>query len=253
MIYQAVMSLANNFSNFSLPDSLVAPAMDLATAAPHVTGGILNRLGPFGSIVTGLILLIVGYLVKEEMKDRNIGICTGCNQEKELLKCADKKCKIRICQLCNLKDSDNPILNMCGICGKDVCKEHYGVTHLHKKLGLLFHGAQNMVMSQEIKIEPKKELLEIEYHGNNKELAYILEPEEIKGQIFGDSKEERNILADTILELRKEGYNYKGYIYNFYILEKQGNILPPLPKLETYDFEESEEPVEKYVELEKYN
>ena len=251
-----LMSFAN-LSNFT------PGLMNLASEAPKHSANINPSL--VITLVGGLVALVFGFVIRDEIKSRKEGICQDCNQELRLLKCADKKCLIRICEPCNLKDGNNPILNICGICSKYVCKQHYGTTHFHKSMGILFNVARGIIDKAEvIKIEP--ELLPIEYYGENKEIAYMIEPKTSKGMIYGQTKEERDLLANTLLKLKGEGYSLKGYIYDFYILEKQGNILPtPLsndgdveitlkvprvlppdqnnsPLLESYDFEEMDPP-----------
>ena len=231
-----------NLSNFN------STLINLASEAPKYSSGI-DTGAYVMSIIGGLSLIIFGYVIKDEHKHKNKGICQKCGQELKLIKCADKKCGIRICEPCNLKDK-NPILNMCMICSKYVCKEHYGVTHIHKKLSLYFNAAKTMIKPTEV-IEIEPELLPVEYYGNNKELAYIAEPKGFRAE----DKEDRESLMNTLLKLREEGYSYKGYGYEFYLLEKQGNILPPSlinNEIGISKIDESKEP-EKFGELETYD
>lgn len=234
-----------NLSNFT------PGLMNLASEIPKYSGW--SSTDSVISVIGGLMLLAFGYIIKSEIKDRKKEICPKCANELKLIKCLNKKCSIKICEACNLKDAKNSLMDMCGICGKYVCKEH-SKEHIHKPLNLIFHSAKTIMDKNQPQVvqepEIKTELLPIEYYGGNKEIVYILEPKTLKGTIYGQDKEERNMLANTLLKLKEEGYSLKGYIYDFYILEKQGNILPP-PLIDVK--EKIEKEIEKPLNLEGYD
>jgi len=213
-----------------IPDYITPVAQTIITTnSGNLSGLIMN-------IFIGVLLFIFVFTLNAELKDNKKEICPRCNDKTKLLKCSDKKCKIKLCSSCNVQDDF--ILDSCMICNKNICKEHL-TNHTHKMLWNLFksHKPEQLDI---VKLEEPEEVLSmypVEYYGyyeGDKEFAVVITPD--------TGPTDRKILFNTILRIKSEGFEYKACESYFHIMQKKEPSLIEVPtRLETYDFVESEE------------